>query len=154
MTVRICSFDPTLAPAGCTALVVHLKTDEYHYWVVLREKDRERYDKEKESIAQCVLQNLTYHLGPVDHLVEAVDVATPATYIRYTNIFKGSYQGWAPTPSMIGKALPKTIKGLNNVYLAGQWTWAAGGIPGVIRQARHIVQILCKKDGKPFTVIN
>jgi phytoene dehydrogenase-like protein len=152
MMVRICSFDQTLAPPGCTSIAVHFRTPDYEFWTDLRKNNRKEYQLLKKKIADAVIDTLDKRFGNVRETVEEIDVATPATYIRYTNIYKGSYQGWAPVPGLIGKTLPKQIKQLKNFYFSGQWVWPAGGLPGVIRIGRQTAQIICRRDGKKFTV--
>jgi phytoene dehydrogenase-like protein len=152
MMVRICNFDPTFSPSGTTAIIVHIRTPEYRFWYDLREKNYQKYTEEKNRVAEQVIDSLDNRFGMIREAIEEIDIATPATFIRYTCIFKGSYQSWAPTPSFIGKTLPKTIDPVKNLFITGQWVWAAGGIPGVIRIARHTAQIICHSDKKKFMV--
>ncbi len=154
MMVRICNFDNTLAPSGSTSVVVHFRTWHYQQWVDLRKNDRERYIVLKRKIAESVIDTLDKRFGNVRDTIEVLDIATPATFIRYTNIYKGSYQGWAPVPSLIGKTHPKQIKSVKNLYFAGQWVWSAGGLPGVIRIGRQTAQIICQHDNKKFRIIS
>jgi hypothetical protein len=44
----------------------------------------------------------------------------------------------------------KTLPGLANFYMVGQWVVPGGGLPGVTPPARALVQRLCKQDGKVF----
>lgn len=152
MLVRICSFDPTFAPDGCTAVVVNLRCHDYAFWTRLREQDREVYAREKQRVADRVIDALDERFGNIRATLEILDVATPATYIRYTNIWQGSYQGWAPTPKLVGKTLEKTLPGLRGFYMAGQWVEPAGGLPRAMFSARNVAQIICRDDGRRFTV--
>jgi len=61
--------------------------------------------------------------------VEQADLATPATYEHWTGNWQGSYQGWLPTPRILGRRLPYTLPGLENFYMAGQWVETGGGLP-------------------------
>lgn len=152
MMVRICNFDNTLAPPGCTSIIVHFRTLHYQQWVDLRKNNPVRYRSLKTQIADSVIETLEMRFSNIRDTIEQIDVATPATFIRYTNIFKGSYQGWAPVPERIGKTLHKQIPTIKNFYFAGQWVWPAGGLPGVIRIARQVAQIICHKDKKKFKI--
>lgn len=152
MMVRICNFDPSFAPQGKTAVIVQIRTDDANYWEELRKQNIERYKSEKERVATLVIDSLEKRFGNIKKNIEVADVATPATYIRYTNLWKAAHQGWAPTPDIIGRLQPKTIPGLNNFYLAGHWVSPAGGIPAVIAVGRHVAQMICKKDRKNFVV--
>ncbi len=152
MMVRIFNFDNTFSPPGKTPVVVQLRTEDYAYWDTLRKDDPETYRERKEQVADVVIESLEKRFGAIKSKCEVVDVATPATYIRYNNLWKGAHQGWAPTPGIIGRPLKKTVTGLNNFYQTGQWISPAGGIPAVIAVGRQVAQIICKKDNKPFTV--
>lgn len=150
MMVRVLNFDPSYAPPGKTAVIVQLRTHDCDYWRELRERDRSRYRDEKQRVAEAVIESLEKRFGNVAENVEVCDVATPATYVRYTRLWKGAHQGWAPTPGVIGRPQPKTLRGLRNFYLAGHWISPAGGIPAVIAIGRQVAQIVCKRDGKRF----
>jgi phytoene dehydrogenase-like protein len=131
-------------------VVVQLRTEDHAYWCDLRERDREAYTREKQRVGQAVIAALDRRFGDIASNVEVVDVATPATYVRYTRLWQGAHQGWAPTPGVIGQPQPKTLPGLESFYLAGHWLSPAGGIPAVVAIGRQVVQIICRRDGKPF----
>lgn len=152
MIVRLCGFDPSLAPAGCTSVVVNLRTGDDDYWVRLRQSDSLRYTQEKQRVLEAVVDELEVRFGDIRKNIEVSDVATPATYVRYTNTWHGSYQGWAPTPKMVGKSLPKTIPGVLGFYMCGQWVEVAGGLPRAVLSARNAVQIMCRDMRRTFSV--
>ena len=151
VTIRLCGFDPTLAPEGCTSMIVNLRTVDEKYWIDLRTADPQRYASEKKRIAEAVTEELERRFGNIRTSIDTVDVATPATYVRFTNTWRGSYQGWAPTPAMVGRSLPKRLKGLYRFYLCGQWVEAGGGLPRVVLSARNTVQLLCNDFKVAFT---
>ena len=71
-----------------------------------------------------------------------IDVATPATYIRYTGNWKGSTQGWAvDNPFKMG-SIKKELPNLSNFYMVGQWVEPCGGLPIVLKSGRDIAQII------------
>ena len=153
MMVRILNFDPSYAPPGKTSVIVQLRTHDYSYWEKLRSSNKSDYEKEKQRVAEAIIDALEKRFGNIRNCVEVVDVATPATYLRYCNLYKGAHQGWAPTPGVIGQPQPKMLKGLKDFYMAGQWCSPAGGIPAVIAIARQVTQIICKKDKKKFSAM-
>ncbi len=81
------------------------------------------------------------------------DVASPTTFVRYTNNWKGSFEGWQVTPKTwdLGKVMKKTLPGLDNFYMAGQWVEPGGGLPAVAMSGRNVIQIICKNERKEFT---
>jgi phytoene dehydrogenase-like protein len=56
--------------------------------------------------------------------VEVVDVATPLRFERCTVNRRGSVCGWLlsqETMQMLLRDIPKTLPGLQGLYMAGQW---------------------------------
>jgi phytoene dehydrogenase-like protein len=151
LAVRIFNFDPTLAPEGKTPITVMLGTYNHEFWVNLREKDGESYNREKERIAAQVVEALEQRFGNIKSNIEVVDVSTPASIIRYTSNWKGSFEGWQPNPGTLMLRMDKTLPGLRNFYMIGQWVEPGGGLPPAIMSGRNVTQIICKEDRKTFT---
>ncbi|MCC7106864.1 MAG: NAD(P)/FAD-dependent oxidoreductase [Chloroflexi bacterium] len=118
LTVRHYSYDPTLAPAGKSALVVLLDSD-YDLWAELAQ-DRGRYEREKERIGEIVVQTLDGRFPGLAREVEALDVATPMTWERITGNWRGSYEGWLPafgsSAMRLFGGLPNRLPGLERFY--------------------------------------
>ena len=148
--VRIHRFDPTLAPPGKTACTVLLATRDHGTWMDLRQNRPDEYRAEKERIAEAVIDALDRRFGRIKENVEVKDVSTPATVIRYTNNWKGSFEGWMLTPRTGMRSLKKTLPGLANFMMAGQWVEPGGGLPSAILSARNAAQVICRKDGNAF----
>jgi phytoene dehydrogenase-like protein len=152
MGVKHYCYDPTLAPAGKSAVTVMFPSN-YAYWKELAQ-DPERYDAEKKDIAIKVIDQLDERFPGLAGQVEAVDVATPLTYERYTGNWQGSMEGWLPTTQtmsmMMGKGMDKTLPGLKNFYMVGQWVEPGGGLPPAATSGRGVIQTICKQDGKEF----
>ncbi|NHJ47288.1 MAG: NAD(P)/FAD-dependent oxidoreductase [Asgard group archaeon] len=151
ISIKFYNFDPTLAPKGKTAVVSFFIAKDYEYWVNLRENDRKKYDETKEKIADEILDQLETRFPNIKSKVEVIDIATPATFIRYTNNWQGSYEGWLPNIQLSGKAITETLPGLDNFFMVGHWTRPGGGLPPAAMSAKKIVEIICKEDGKEFT---
>lgn len=150
ISVRICNYSPKFAPPGKTVVQVLLET-EWDFWYGLQKEDRSRYDAEKERVAAAILERLESRYPGITSQVEVTDVATPYTTWRYTLNHRGSFEGWLPTPEAIMARMKKTLPGLRNFYMAGQWVMPGGGVPPVLYSGRHVAQILCRRDGKRFT---
>lgn len=149
--VKIYDFDPCLAPRGKTVLTVPIPTD-YAYWSRLYGdgSDRALYLAEKERVAREVIQRLDLRFPGLAAQVEMVDVATPVTYEHYTGNWQGCYEGWQPTPYAMRTTISKTLPGLDNFYMVGQWVFAGGGLPCGVITGRQVVQEMCRKDGSRF----
>ena len=148
--VRIFNYSSAFAPAGKTVIQPAFEA-EWDYWNELRETDRGRYEAEKERVAAEALRRLETHYPGITSQVEMIDVATPYTTWRYTLNWQGAYEGWLPTGSQMMKALPRTLPGLANFVMAGQWVMPGGGVPTCLLSGRDAVRILCKWDGRTFT---
>ena len=148
--MRIMNEDPGLSPEGKSMIILMIPCRNHEYWVKLRKEKLEQYKTEKVRIANEVIEAVDHWLGDIKSKVEEIDVSTPATVIRYTNNWKGSYEGWIMTPEIGMKPLEKTLPGLKDFYMIGQWIEPGGGLPTALKSGRDVVQMICKKDRKKF----
>jgi phytoene dehydrogenase-like protein len=144
----IYNFDDSFAPAGKTAVRFVLDTD-YDYWKALGE-NRDGYLAEKERIAGTLISALEERFPGISSQIEMWDVATPLTFERYTGNWKGSALGWDCTVDTFFMPMSKTLPGLDNFFIAGQWVEPGGGVPGAAMSGRNVIQLICKRDKKPF----
>jgi len=149
LSVRVHNFDPSLAPPGKTVLTVMLPA-EWDYWKGLR-NDMPRYREEKEKTADAVVAALEQRFPGITAQVEMRDVATPVTFNRYTGNWKGIFEGWLPPVNPFFTRMDKTLPGLDNFFMIGQWVEPGGGVPSGVISGRNVTQIICKRDGKKFT---
>jgi len=138
------SFDPSFAPKGKSTLVI-IFGSESAYWEEIY-ADKEKYWEEKKKIEEAVISFLEEIMPGIKEKIEVVDVATPMTYIRYTNTWKGSPMGFAKN---ILLNLPRTLPKLKNFFMVGQWVGDMG-VSGAAKSGRDIVQLICKQDKKRF----
>jgi phytoene dehydrogenase-like protein len=149
LAVRIFNFDPAMAPEGKTVITVMFEADG-PYWMDLRDHDREKYRAEKARIGEAVVRALDRRFPGLKDDVEMVDVATPATTVRYTGNWRASFEGWMPTPGYMMKGLPRRLPGLDDFYMIGQWVQPGGGLPTGVMTAREVLQLVCKRDDVEF----
>lgn len=140
-------YDPGMAPQGKSSVVVIYETS-FGEWERLAE-DGTRYREEKENTAKQVIDRLEDRFPGFAGKLEAVDVATPLTWRRYTGNFEGSPQGWQTAVGRIG-SFPATLPGLKNFHMAGQWVQRGGGLPGGAISAHNTIRAICKSEGKRF----
>lgn len=149
MDVSVLGSDAGLCPEGKTLVTVRIPAF-YDFWSKLKKDNPQGYQAEKKVILQKVVGILDRRFpGLAEHL-EQSDVATPATFARYTANWRGSYEGWLPTPRMIGRRIPCTLPGLEDFYMAGHWVVAGGGLPFVALSGRYAAQMVCARNGKMF----
>jgi phytoene dehydrogenase-like protein len=148
-------YDPTMAPQG-KSVVTAMFMSNYAYWEDLYQEP-ERYDAEKKEIAIQVIDQLDQRFPGFAGQVEAVDVATPMTFERYTSNWQGSMEGWLPTTKTVsmtmGKGMDKTLPGLEGFYMVGQWVEPGGGLPPAAQSGRGVIQKICKQDGRSFVAL-
>jgi phytoene dehydrogenase-like protein len=150
LSFTLYNFDPTFAPAGSTSVAALIVTKNFQYWRGLRQGDAARYALEKKRVADAVIDAFEKRFGPIRHNLEVVDVATPATFMRYTNNWKGSFEGWLLNPRIGFRQLNKRLPGLTGFYMIGQWVQQGGGVPGALLSARNVTQVICKADKRKF----
>jgi phytoene dehydrogenase-like protein len=149
LPIRHYCYDTSMARAGKSVVTVSFIFVSYAYWKKLYE-DRERYKAEKQALADAVIDRLEMRFPGIKEQIEVVDVATPVTYERYTGNWQGSYMGWGATTETRLKMMSRTLPGLGNFYMAGQWVYVGGGVSGAVASGRYAVQVMCKKDKRPF----
>jgi len=146
--LRFFNYSDKFAPPGKTVVQVLLLTD-WKYWNDLKD-DRERYEAAKKAVTAETLARLEKHYPGITAKVELTDIATPYTTWRYTLNHEGAFMGWSPTPKALRAMFKKTLPGLKDFYMAGQWVMPGGGVPPCFYSGRHVVQLMCKRDGKKF----
>lgn len=150
VTFRIFHYDPTFAPRGKTAITCFLPTFNFAYWVELQRNDPARYETEKSRIADAVVAVLDRRLPGLRGQVETIDVSTPASVIRFTGNWKGSMEGFLPTPGTLFASRRQTLPGLGRLLRVGQWVSPGGGLPTGLMTARAAIQRICRQDDVPF----
>lgn len=151
LSVHIFNQDPTLAPEGKTSLVVMMPSS-YAYWKELAQ-DPAAYQEKKDQVARTIVELLDQRFPGISGQVEMVDVSTPLTFERYTGNWQGSFEGWQITPQnayTVMRPMSKTLPGLQNCHLTGQWVEPGGGLPTGVMSSRRLLQTLCTEDGKKF----
>ena len=108
-SLRLFNFDPTRAPEGKSAGIVMIETRNFDRWSELRANDPARYREEKRKVGELAVEALEGELGDIREHVEVIDVATPATWNRYTGNWKGSFEGFLPTRKTMMKTLGFTV---------------------------------------------
>ncbi len=118
-----------MAPEGKTSAIVMIESRNLAFWSGLRDTDPARYREEKRKVGELVVEALEAELGGIQPFVEVVDVATPATWHRYTGNWQGSYEGFLPTRKTMMKTLGFTLPGLAQLLHArpvgGRGRWPA-----------------------------
>ncbi|WGM90262.1 MAG: NAD(P)/FAD-dependent oxidoreductase [Candidatus Bathyarchaeum tardum] len=141
-------YEPRFAPKGHTVITVAINQfePELLQWEKLS-KDKKAYIKEKNRIGQAVIHAIEARFPHMIGKLELLDVATPHTYKKYCNAYKGAFMGFWPT--IHGKTMVHTgkIKKLKNIFLSGQWLQPPGGLPVAAVTGKDTIMRICKAEG-------
>ena len=80
-----------------------------------------------------------------------LDKATPATFYRFTNNWKGFTQGWANENLFASKPIKKELPNLDDFYMIGHWVIPGGGVPNAFMSGRTAAMLICNKDNVKFS---
>jgi len=142
-----------LVSEGKSVLKIEAQAN-YSYWKKQRDADLGSYRQEKERIARYIIDRISPRFPTLRGKIEIMDISTPPTAERFT----GNRFGWQAGPpkkdadKIMRKGLSKTLPGLDNFYMVGQWASASIGVSTVALMGRNFVKDLCKKDNKPFLI--
>lgn len=145
--VRSFAFEPTFAPEGSMSIMVTLPAP-FDYWHDLRTRDPKAYREKKDRVAREVIDALEDVYPGLKESVEVIDVATPSTYYRLNNLYRGSWEGFLPVPESLKTGIEKSVPGISNLALAGQWVTPGGGIPPAIMGGIETAEKIIKETGK------
>jgi phytoene dehydrogenase-like protein len=143
-------FDPSLAPTGKSVIELIVRTN-YAYWQ--RIYGRRIYDSEQTQVSDIILEQLERWYPSIRSDIEFVDEATPLSYERYTGNWKGATTGWLltkETAPMMMFGVSKTLPGLKDFYMAGQWVEPGGTVSMAAASGKNAIQTICARDGKRF----
>jgi phytoene dehydrogenase-like protein len=145
------AYEPGFAPQGHTVITFAINQfqPELEKWEALA-KDKETYTMEKNRIGEEVIKAMETRFPQMSGKLKLLDVASPQTYERYCNAYRGAFMGFWPT--LRGKSMQHTgrIKGLDNLVLSGQWLQPPGGLPIAVITGKDTIMRLCKKLRRPF----
>lgn len=143
----------SVAPQGKTPVKVLLKAT-YSQWKALS-ADRVRYDEEKERIAEVVIDVLEVRFPGLRQQVEVIDVSTPLTVERFIGNYHGLQAWGVPGGGMepMLRGFTRTLPGLANFYMAGQWAETMIGISTAAISGRNAVSSISKQDRHQFETI-
>ncbi|MCW4023037.1 MAG: NAD(P)/FAD-dependent oxidoreductase [Candidatus Bathyarchaeota archaeon] len=152
LDVELFNFDPSFAVSGKTVVKVAVDSD-YEYWQNLS-ADKDAYNMEKKRLAGQVAERLEKRFAGFKNSIEAVDVVTPVTVVHWTGGYRGFCLPW-PAPEQISgdvskNGVSKTLQGLENFYMAGQWSVGMNGLGTAAQSGRSLIKQLCKIDNKKF----
>ena len=124
----------------------------YKYWRDLYNSDKSLYKQRKNDLAIAIRGRIIQKFPFFKDNLEVLDVFTPKTLNRYTNASRGAYMGFLFTHRSGRLTSSGVVKGLDNFYLAGQWTQCPGGLPLALASGNFAIQRIVKKEKRAWLV--
>lgn len=140
------AFDPTMAPDGRSVVVMRYDSP----WTLWQDMEPKTYKAEKKQIEADACTLMEKHFPGIKKKIDIVDVTTPLSGVKYTGVWRGSYEGFFPTAKNLMTSLPMNLPGLKGFYQIGQWLFPGGGLPPSAQSGRWVVQLMCRVDRKKF----
>ncbi len=125
----------------------------YDYWENLYQNKFE-YNRKKQQIGKLVMGRILTRLPELKGKIELLDVATPKTLNRYTNATCGAFNSFLFTEKAMILNQSGMIKGIKNLYLAGQWVMSPGGLPLATSTGKFAIQRICRKENLKFGLVS
>ncbi|MBR3041141.1 MAG: NAD(P)/FAD-dependent oxidoreductase [Eubacterium sp.] len=151
MYIKAYGYDPIFVKDGKQVIQTCITQidEDYAYWNSL---SKEEYTKVKEALVKEVEKRILTAFPELQDSIEVLDAWTPLTYERYVNAYHGSYMSFTTTTTGKSVRLKGTLKGLNNVFVAGQWTNSPGGLPVAVTSGKFAVQRILKKQKRSIDI--
>ncbi len=151
ISVKNYAYDPSFAPEGKAVLQANLIQNDadYEFWSSL---GREEYIQKKAELTDEITSRIIKEFPELEGRIEHLDSWTPLTYNRYCNAYHGSYMGFVTTVGNKQMRFKGVVKGIDNLYVAGQWVMSPGGLPIAVVSGKFAVQRILKKQGRSIDI--
>jgi prolycopene isomerase len=112
--------------------------------------DDAAYRQRKREVEAMLLGRLRERLPELDDTLEICEVGTPRTMARYSWNPEGAIYGAASSPAQHPLRRPSPRTTLPGLYLAGAWTFPAGGFEGAMTSGLHTAHLVAHDlDARP-----
>ncbi len=151
MYVKAYGYDPIFVKDGKQVIQTCITQvdEDYEYWKGL---SKEEYNNKKAELVQQVQERIENAFPELAGEMEFLDAWTPLTYERYCNAYHGSYMSFVTTPSGKQIKMKGKLKGIKNLYVAGQWTNSPGGLPVAAASGKFVVQRILKSQKRDIDI--
>ncbi|MBR2523266.1 MAG: NAD(P)/FAD-dependent oxidoreductase [Clostridiales bacterium] len=151
MSVKSYAYDKSFAPEGKTVLQANVvqSDSDYLYWESL---GRNEYEQKKAEYAEELTKRIVKEFPELSGRIELLDCWTPLTYNRYCNAYHGSYMGFVTTVGNKQMRFKGVVKGIDNLFVAGQWVMSPGGLPIAVISGKFAVQRILKKEKRSIEI--
>lgn len=152
MSLKSYEYEPDFAPEGKMVLQTNVSQfdQDFLYWKSL---SKEEYRQIKEELVKAIEERILTEYPELAGHMELLDCWTPLTYERYCNAYHGAYMSFITKPGVKPFRVKGEIKGIHNLYIAGQWIMAPGGLPIAAISGKFAIQRILKQDKRKITEI-
>jgi phytoene dehydrogenase-like protein len=144
--VKIYNFDPAFTQNGKTVMAVLLTDDGIDCWQALKDRSEQAYKAAKERLANWVIGGIVSVFPEIAGKIEMSNVATPLTFQRYCNSYRGTYMSFIPSGRLQKQIHKGTKADIRRLYIAGQCTFPVGGLPLAAIAGKFAAQRIIKAD--------
>lgn len=144
MGFKLYNHEKAFAPEGHTVMTIQIPAD-YDGWKALS-KNKEAYEDAKKILEGHIRKTVEEVYPETVGKIEMVTIATPVTYERYCNAYRGAWMAFNTNKEMKSFTHSGVLKGVKNMYMAGQWLQAPGGLPVAAATGMWAIQRICKKE--------
>jgi len=117
----------------------------YDYWKNL---SKDAYSKEKISHGNYLIKKAEKYIPKLRSYVKVMEIATPLTMERYSGSYKGAIYGWENNRHQCGGKRYFLKTPIENLYLAGAWTYPGGGVSGALYSGDMVSGYILSNTGK------
>lgn len=144
MSLKSYEYESGWAPEGKTVLQSNFsQTDkDFYWWEKLTKKE---YEAEKERLSKEVERRIITQYPRLEGHIKLIDCWTPMTYVRYCNAYRGAYMSFIFKKGAKPFKVKGTVKRVKNLFLAGQWLQAPGGLPVAVATGKFAIQRIVKR---------
>jgi len=148
--------DKTICPKGKGIVTIYMSAEieKYNYWNTKKDTEGQiirtkAYYKLKKDIAETIIDRVENELIPnFKKNILFFDTASPITYQRYTDNYKGTIMGQRPGKVNMQNKVASHFTEIDNLLVGGQWAELGGGIPISAQSAMNTALIILRKTNK------
>ncbi len=155
--------DPSLAPEGKGSISLYAPSSLSYgnYWQAERDSignllRGKAYTSFKQKYSDTIIKRVEekYIPGLRDH-IEVLDIATPLTYMRYTDNRNGAIMGFRPSFRNIRNRIAHYTTPVKNLFIGSQWAELGGGIPNAVKTGMNSALLIIKHEApEVFKIIS
>jgi prolycopene isomerase len=132
--------DPDHHPKGRS--IIHVATlADGRLWADL---DEAAYREKKREVEEYLIERLVEAIPDARERIEICETGTPRTMTRYTRNPLGTIYGYSSTVTSHSINRPQPRTSVPGLYLAGAWTFPAGGFQGAITSGLNTARLVAE----------